>query len=207
MTRVKICGITQVGDAESAVAAGADALGFVFAESPRQISCEAAREIIRELPPYIQTVGVFVGDDPDAERIADHCGLGVLQLHSGYTTAYVDSVRHRRLVLGVRVRDESSLDGIPGLQRASALLLDAFHPEIAGGTGTVFDWRLAELAKRLGKPLILSGGLTISNVQMAVKQVKPYAVDVSSGVETAPGKKDVEKVRQFIERTRSTNDD
>jgi len=202
LTRVKICGITQLKDAQAAVDAGVDALGFVFAQSPRRISRDLARSIISRLPPYVQTVGVFVGDDPDAEPIADECGLGVLQLHSGYSADYVEALSHRRLSLGIRVKDKSSLDNIPGLARASAILLDTFHPNLTGGTGRVFDWKLTDIAQSLGKPVILSGGLTIDNIQAAIRQVKPYAVDVSSGVETEPGIKDLEKVRQFVERAK-----
>lgn len=206
MTRVKICGITSLRDAQTAVEAGADALGFVFAESPRRISPENARNIIHCLPPYIQIAGVFVGDDPDAPGIARDCALDVLQLHSGYSGPYVEQMSGRRLVLGIRMKDRSSLESVAGLEHASAVLLDAFVPEVAGGSGRTFDWELALLARGLGKPVVLSGGLTVDNVQQAIEWVHPYAVDVSSGVESSPGVKDPEKVRLFIERARATRD-
>lgn len=202
MTRIKICGITHLEDALAAVSAGADALGFVFAESPRRVSPDAARDIIRSLPPFVTTVGVFVGDEPEAERIADTCGLGALQLHDGYSAPYVERLSGRRLILGVRMRDESSLSDIPGLQHAGALLLDAWAPEAAGGTGRTFDWELAGRAAALGVPVIVSGGLGPDNVEDAIRRIRPYGVDVASGVEASPGRKNVDKVRLFIERAR-----
>lgn len=209
MTRVKICGITQLTDAAAAVEAGADALGFVFAASPRRISPELARDIIRELPPFVQSFGVFVVDNAGARdeiaRIADFCGLGVVQLHTGYTGDLVRQLRERRLVLGTRVKDRSSLEDIPGIEYASGLLLDTHVEGKAGGTGQTFDWSLAREAKALGRPVILSGGLTPENVAQAIEQACPYAVDVSTGVESSPGQKDPERVREFIERARSTD--
>ncbi|MCC6483454.1 MAG: phosphoribosylanthranilate isomerase [Armatimonadetes bacterium] len=206
MTRVKICGITNLQDAQAAVEAGADALGFVFAESPRRISPESARDIIRRLPPFVQAVGVFVGEDPDASTIAAACSLDAVQLHSGYSLPYVRRIADRRIVLGIRVKNEASLQDVPGVEHACAILLDAFVPEAAGGSGKTFDWELARQADRLGKPVIVSGGLTVDNVESAVRQMRPYAVDVSSGVESRPGVKDPEKVRLFIERAKATPD-
>lgn len=206
MTRVKICGITNIEDALGAVDAGADALGFIFADcSPRYVPPETVREIVRALPPYVQTVGVFVGDDPHAQEIALDCGLNVLQLHSGYSAQFVRELGSLRLVLGIRVEGASSFDDVPGLERASAILLDTYVKGQEGGTGAVFDWSLAQQAHTLRKPIVLSGGLTPENVAEAVRQVRPYAVDVSSGVEAAPGRKDIGKVRLFIERVRNAN--
>jgi len=130
------------------------------------------------------------------------CGLGALQLHAGYSAPYVERLSGRRLILGVRVRDASSLSDIPGLQHAGALLLDAWAPDAAGGTGKTFDWELAERAAALGVPVIVSGGLGPGNVEDAVRRIRPYGVDAASGVESSPGRKDVEKVRLFIERAR-----
>lgn len=210
MTRIKICGITQLTDA-AAIEAGADALGFVFADSPRRITPGAARDIIRQIPPFVQTVGVFVVDEESAEerdrieRTADTCGLGVIQLHCGYSAHLTRALRDRRLVLGARVRDRASLEEIPGIEDAAGLLLDTHVEGVAGGTGRTFDWSLAVEAKKLGKPVILSGGLTPENVAQAIETAHPYAVDVSSGVESSPGRKDPERVREFIERARSTD--
>ena len=205
MTRVKICGITTLEDALGAVRAGADALGFVFADSPRRVTPAAARDIIQQLPPFVTPTGVFVGDDPQAGSIADQCGLRALQLHTGYSAGFVRELREsgRVLILGVRVKDERSLEEIPGVEWASALLLDSHVPGTAGGTGKTFDWGLCSGAVRTGLPVILSGGLTPDNVAAAIRAVRPYAVDVSSGVELAPGRKDPERVRLFIERARS----
>lgn len=202
MTRVKICGITTIEDALSCAEAGADALGFIFANSPRRVSAETARSIIRSLPPFIQTVGVFVGEDPDAEDIADFAGLDALQLHSGYSEAYVLGIRRSRIILGVSVIDEQSFDSVPGLQRASAILLDTWSGESSGGTGKTFDWGLAAGADGLGKPIILAGGLEPGNAKQAA-HLGFYGLDVSSGVESLPGVKDHERVRKFIEQARS----
>ncbi len=211
MTRIKICGITQLTDAAAAIEAGADALGFVFADSPRRITPGAARDIIRQIPPFVQTVGVFVVDPASAEergrieRTADTCGFGVIQLHCGYSADLTRALRDRRLVLGARVRDRASLESIPGIEDACGLLLDTHVDGVAGGTGRTFDWSLAVEAKKLGKPVIMSGGLTPENVARAIETAHPYAVDVSSGVESSPGRKDPERVREFIERARSTD--
>jgi len=203
MVKVKICGITILEDALAAVEAGADALGFVFyPPSPRHIHPEQAAEIIRRLPPFVQTVGLFV----DAElsivnTTADRCGLDVVQLHGDETPGYCESVR-RRVIKAFRVRDISSLDSLLQYQ-VSGCLLDAWSPAAPGGTGQSFNWEIAAVAAAQ-RPIILAGGLTPDNVAEAVRRVQPYAVDVSSGVECAPGRKDVDKVRTFITRARQS---
>jgi phosphoribosylanthranilate isomerase len=197
MVRVKICGITNLADAQAAVAAGADALGFVFYDqSPRNISPQKAAAIIAQLPPFIQTVGLFV--DEDDERVnwtADFCGLDLIQLHGDESPAYCLDIR-RRIVKAFRVKDAASLARIGGYAVAG-LLLDAWSPTAPGGTGLTFDWPLAQQAAGV-QPIILAGGLTPENVAQAITIVKPYGVDVSSGVEAAPGKKDHEKLCAFI---------
>jgi len=203
MVKVKICGITILEDALAAVEAGADALGFVFyPPSPRHIHPEQAADIIRRLPPFVQTVGLFV----DAElsivnTTADRCGLDVVQLHGDETPGYCESVR-RRVIKAFRVRDISSLDSLLQYQ-VSGCLLDAWSPAAPGGTGQSFNWEIAAVAAAQ-RPIILAGGLTPDNVAEAVRRVQPYAVDVSSGVECAPGRKDVDKVRTFITRARQS---
>jgi phosphoribosylanthranilate isomerase len=198
--RVKICGIRDLKTALAAIEAGADALGFVFAEkSPRRISPDAAREISLSLPPFIARVGVFV-DVPAAVvlQIADFCRLDVLQLHGGEPPDYCRSLPFK-VVKAFRVRDGHSLRGANDYP-ADAVLLDAFVPGLAGGTGESFNWELVVKAG-LKKPVILAGGLSPANVRQAVAAVRPYAVDVSSGVET-DGKKDLEKIRLFIQRAK-----
>lgn len=207
MTRVKICGITQVSDALYAAECGADALGFIFAESPRRVSADTARDIIRRLPPFITTIGVFVGQQPDLPELVSYCGLGAVQLHSGYTQQYVEGLRNHRLILGVRVKDEASLGSIPGAELASAVLLDAWHPELQGGSGLAFDWSILQRGLPVEKPFILAGGLNPDNISEAIEKTRPYAVDVSSGVEASPGIKDPEKVRLFIERVKARRSD
>ena len=197
MVRVKICGITNIEDALMAVEAGADALGFVFVEqSPRCVSPQKAAAIVSALPPFIQTVGLFV--DADIERVnwvADFCGLDIIQLHGDEAPDFCTEVR-RRVVKAFRVKDAGSLSSLASYQVAG-YLLDAWSPAAHGGTGKAFDWSLARDAA-CTRPIILAGGLSPENVRDAVDFVQPYGVDVSSGVESSPGKKDPEKVREFI---------
>lgn len=197
MTKVKICGITSLGDALLAVDAGADALGFVFFEkSPRYLGPEAAAGIIAKIPALVQIVGLFVNAELDfVNRTADSCGLDIVQLHGEESPAYCRMVR-RRVMKAFRVRGPESLAALPDYQVA-AYLLDAYSPNAYGGTGEVFDWDCAVAAKERG-PIVLAGGLNPDNVARAVATVAPYAVDVSSGVESSPGQKDPEKVRRFI---------
>ena len=197
MTRVKICGITTVDDALMAVAAGADALGFVFhALSPRNITPEAAAAIIREVPPFVQTVGLFV-NMPVAyvNDTVEAVGLDVVQLHGDEAPEYCRLMR-RRVVKAFRIKDIDSLEPIKRYSVAG-FLLDAWSPKAYGGTGMTFNWDIAKVAEQYG-PIILAGGLTPENVAQAVETVSPFAVDVSSGVESAPGRKDPEKVLAFI---------
>ncbi len=198
MTRVKICGITNPEDALSAVEAGADALGFVFfKESPRHIFPEEAAGIIAQLPPFVQVVGLFVNEQADqVNEIADLCRLDLVQLHGDETAAYCGQIR-RRILKALRVRSLTCLDPISDY-RTAGFLLDAYSPSFYGGTGTAFNWEIAAEAVKRHQRIILAGGLTPENVAAAIGQVRPWGVDVSSGVETAPGKKDPHKVRAFI---------
>lgn len=197
MVRVKICGITNPEDALMAVEAGADALGFVFfPDSPRCVSPEQAEAIIRRLPPFVQTVGLFVNEGVEkVNLVADRCGLDLIQLHGEETPDYCADVR-RRIIKAFRVKDESSLAGMADY-RVAAPLLDAWSPAAHGGTGTTFNWEIAARAAA-SRDIILAGGLTPENVAGAIAAVRPYAVDVSSGVESAPGKKDAGLVSRFI---------
>ena len=201
MVRVKICGITNLEDALVAVEAGADALGFVFFRgSPRYISPEQAAAIIRCLPPFVQTVGLFVNEEPaTVNSTADRCGLDLVQLHGEESPDYCVAVK-RRVIKALRVKDASTLDVMPNYHVA-ACLLDAWSPAAHGGTGTTFNWEIAARAAA-SHTIILAGGLTPENVAGAVATVKPYAVDVSSGVESAPGKKNNKKLVDFIQAAR-----
>jgi len=202
MIKVKICGITNLEDAMMAVEAGADALGFVFFDkSPRNVSQEQAAGIIQRLPPFVQTVGLFVNEDPATiNATADFCGLDLLQLHGEETPEFCHAV-NRRVIKAFRIKDITSLDKIENYQVA-AFLLDTWSPSIQGGTGKTFDWEIAAAAA-VSKHIILAGGLTPENVAEAARKVKPYAVDVSSGVESRPGKKDAELVHRFFRSLRS----
>jgi phosphoribosylanthranilate isomerase len=196
--RVKICGITRVQDLHAACDAGADALGFVFYEkSPRHVSVEAAAALVRALPPFVQSVGLFVDAEPAfIERVLQAAPLDLLQFHGNESPA--DCARYNRpYIKAVRVnRDADLLKCAADFDAARGLLLDAFVPGVPGGTGERFDWSLIPPA--LPKPVILSGGLTPDNVADAVQRVRPWAVDVSSGVEVSKGIKDAHQIARFI---------
>lgn len=197
MTKVKICGITNLEDALFAAEAGADALGFNFyAKSPRFIVPDRAREIVLRLPPFVAKVGVFVNEELDrVKEIMAYCSLDCAQLHGDETPEQVAALAPRA-IKAVRVRSAADIERLAQYQ-AIAYLLDTYHPTKHGGTGEAFDWELAVEARSHG-PIILAGGLTPDNVADAIERVHPYAVDVSSGVEAAPGIKDHQKVRRFI---------
>lgn len=205
MTRIKICGLTRVEDAVAADRLGADAIGLIFAPSPRRVSLETAHEIDGALSPWITRVGVFV--DASFEEIASvlsYVPLDVVQLHGNEPPDFVREARRRlgvRIVKGIRVRDASVLKSLQQYE-VDAFLLDTYVPGIAGGTGETFDWALAiPLAKRY--PVILAGGLTPDNVAEAIGAVHPHGVDVSSGVESEPGIKDPNRMEEFVTRVRS----
>jgi len=203
VTRIKICGITNTDDARAAVDLGADALGFVLAPSPRRIEPEAARAIIRDLPPFITTVAVVVNElFDDLRRKLDVAGCQAVQLHGEESPGYVEALSDWRVIKAFRVRRKGDLDGLADYPRADAFLLDSRVAGKAGGSGVAFDWRLAREAAASGKPIILGGGLSPRNVCAALEAARPYAADVSSGVESAPGRKDLALVREFIQAVR-----
>jgi phosphoribosylanthranilate isomerase len=203
--RVKICGITNLEDARAGAEWGADALGFIFyAGSPRHISLESAAAIISKLPPFVTKVGVFV--DAPVEFIRDAIrvtGIDAVQLHGSESPSFCNELARERVgvIKAFRVKDPSSLQEM-GEYRTRVFLLDSYVPGQAGGTGAQFNWDVAVEAKRFGKSIILAGGLNPENVSDAVSKVVPYGVDVSSGVEASPGKKDLGKLRMFLDRAR-----
>lgn len=202
MVKVKICGITNLEDALYAADCGADALGFIFyPKSPRFIEKTKAKEIISKLPPFITTVGVFVNESiENIVNTVHECNINIVQLHGDETPDYCSKLPVKA-IKAIRVKDEDSLKKMTEY-KTSTFLLDAYSEYSYGGTGKIFNWDLAIKAKGYGR-IILSGGLTPDNVREGIKKVKPYAVDVSSGVEEMEGKKSKEKVREFIERVRS----
>ncbi len=193
--KVKVCGMTSLEDALMAVGFGADAVGFVFyRKSPRFVTEKLVKSIV--LPPFVNKVGVFVNETAERiNRIADACRLDTIQLHGDESPAFCRKLR-RRVVKAIRLRDAQSLELLPRYE-VDGFLLDAYAENIPGGTGLTCDWRLAQRARKFG-PVILAGGLHPGNVEDAVNQVQPYGVDVCSGVEKSPGKKDRAKVRDFI---------
>ncbi|MBI5025951.1 MAG: phosphoribosylanthranilate isomerase [Nitrospirae bacterium] len=202
MVKVKICGITNIEDALAAVKFGADALGFVFYKgSPRVITPDRAKDIISKLPPLVSTVGVFVNEDlREIKRIIQHAGLDTVQLH-GDEPPEMCAIS-RRIIKAIRVKDLTDLEPL-SRYKVSAFLLDTYTPETLGGTGQIFNWDIAVEAKRFGR-IILAGGLTPQNVAEAIQWVRPYGIDVATGVEGAKKeKKDHAKMKLFIHRAKS----
>ncbi|MHB1420692.1 MAG: phosphoribosylanthranilate isomerase [Bacillota bacterium] len=200
MFRVKICGIQTLGEALAAIESGANALGFVFAPSSRRINPERAREIIMELPPFVTRVGVFVDEERYiVQEIASFCRLDVLQFHGDEPPSYTRNFS-QQMVKAFSLKDESVLEEM-GKYQVDAYLVDAFVPGRAGGTGRVANWELAARACRENKWVILAGGLNPDNVAEAIRTVQPYAVDVSSGLET-DGRKDTMKIKRFMDEVR-----
>jgi phosphoribosylanthranilate isomerase len=204
-TRIKICGITRPEDARMAAESGADAIGLVFyVPSPRCISPEQACAIIAAVPPFVTVVGLFVDPAPEeVESVLRLCSLGLLQFHGdeapdfcrGFGLPYIKAARVRA--------DADLVQYLSRYRAAQGWLLDAYHEQLYGGTGEAFDWKL--IPRDLARPLILSGGLTPDNVGSAVRQVRPWAVDVSSGVEAAKGVKDAAKIAAFIAGVKNEN--
>ncbi len=200
--RVKICGITTPEDALAAAEAGADMVGLMFAPgSPRHLPLPAAAVVARALPPYVLRVGVFV--NPDEATVWEAivaCGLGMLQFHGDEPPEFCRQFG-LMTVKAFRVRDETSLVSLTAYN-TDAWLLDAWVPDQHGGTGHTFNWALARQARSLGRPIILAGGLTPENVGQAIREVQPFAVDVSSGVEISPGRKSPERMQAFVAAVR-----
>ena len=204
-TRTKICGITCAGDAELAVACGADALGLVFyAPSPRAVDIEQSRDILRAVPPFVSIVALFVDEAEDrVRRIQGELGVDLLQFHGDETPSYCESFAQPYLK-AVRVRPDMDLvEHCAAYESARGVLLDSWQDGVPGGTGKTFDWTLAEA--RLPLPVVLAGGLNATNVGTAIARVRPAAVDVSGGVESEPGRKDGRKVAEFIAAVRAAD--
>jgi phosphoribosylanthranilate isomerase len=200
--KIKICGITSVEDGLAAASAGADAVGFVFSPaSPRFVPLETAAGIASRLPPDLMRVGVFVDAPADVVAAAiQRCGLSLAQFHGQEAPEFCGQFGVMTMK-AFRMRTPASLDEI-GAYQVDAILLDSYAPDQPGGTGASFNWKLTLEAKKFGKPIFLAGGLTPENVAEAIHQARPFGVDVSSGVERSPGKKDPDKVRRFIAAAR-----
>ena len=212
--RIKIEGLRDAREAMKIAQMGADAIGMVFAESPRWVSPEQARAIVDVLPPWVASVGVFVNSDAETvNRVVRRTGIGYVQLHGDEPPEILGQIE-APVIKAFRVRDEnwltdarSWIDAAGARRNLAAVLLDAYDKSARGGTGKRFNWDLVADARAAGAlagldPIILAGGLDSSCVSRAIDAVKPWAVDVASGVEKAPGVKDLEKVAEFILATR-----
>ena len=206
-TRIKICGMTRKVDVDLAVQLGVDALGFVFVKtSPRYISPEDVREIIADVPPFVDTVGVFSNEDPAiVHEIVQYCGLSVVQLHGSEPPQYSDAI-NCRVIKAFRVSADTSAELLAVYKGAvDGFLLDAYQKGVAGGTGQIFDWGLVNILSPPG-PVILAGGIKPENVGAAILEVAPFAVDLSSGVEIEPGVKDPQKIKDLMAEVRRVDD-
>ena len=204
MAKVKICGITELRDGLKAHELGADFLGFIFFEqSPRKMDPNHARVIIEDLPKEILKVGLFLDQDiKEVAEIAKKCHLDMLQLHGNEDPKYCSELKKDfKIAKTFRIENEKSLDKVNRYKDVDFYLFDTFVTGIPGGTGKTFDWNLL-IGKKFDKPFFLAGGLNPVNVGEAVSKVQPYAVDVASGVEKAPGKKDYKRVKEFIENAK-----
>ncbi len=206
MTRVKICGITNVEDALAAIDAGAWALGFNFYRgSARYLTPHSARRIIEQLPSSVLSVGVFVnqGSPTSVAQAIDESGVGAAQLHGDESPAFCRALGQYKIIKALRVNRGFTTEQAAEYQ-TDAMLLDAFCEQARGGTGKTFDWTVARRVRDCVPKLILAGGLTVENVEAAVKAVEPYAVDVCSGVESAPGRKESHLMRAFVNAAQRT---
>ena len=198
-TRIKFCGITEEADVLHAIGVGADALGFIFAQnSPRRVEPERVKELVRLVPPFVDAVGVFVNEDPDlVTDIVKYCGLTMVQLHGKEPVDYCQlmPVRTLKSFAISAETDASEIEIYSGV--AAGYLLDTYHKDLAGGTGQAFDWGLAK-DLRVPGPVFLAGGLGPDNIGEAIRTVHPFAVDINSGVEKEPGRKDHEKISELV---------
>ncbi len=201
MLKAKICGITDTKDALLAASLGAWALGFIFyKKSKRFVGPYKATKIIADLPPFVTPVGVFVDQNQGAvKEIAEFCGLRVLQFHGDETPEFCKRFKTYKIIKAFRVKEDFNIDLLrPYKSLVSAFLFDRHEEGVPGGTGKTFDWKLIKEAKNFGVPIILSGGVHSNNVRTAFEEIRPYAVDVSSGVEDAPGKKSERSLTEFF---------
>jgi phosphoribosylanthranilate isomerase len=207
-TRIKVCGITRSADARRAVAVGVDALGFIFAEqSRRKIDPDKAREIISAMPPFVDAVGVFVNAELSlVNEIARYCGLTMVQLHGKETPEYCGAAPVRVIKSFAVHNGTERCEFEPYAPVATGFLLDTWHEKLEGGTGKTFDWSLVE-SFALARPLILAGGLNPGNVGEAVRRLRPFAVDVNSGVESEPGVKDHDLIAALVREVRRVDAD
>ncbi len=210
MVKIKICGITCAQDATWAANLGADFIGLNFyKDSPRKVSPQNAIEILKEIPPFVSSVAVFVNEDSkNIIKLIKKINVALIQLHGEETVEYCQQLKEAvpgiKIIKAFRIKDETILETMKQyLEIADYFLLDAFVEDMAGGTGATFNWELAIKAKEFGKPIFLAGGLTPENIQEAGDKVKPFAVDVASGVERSPKRKDYDKMKEFITKAKS----
>lgn len=206
MVKIKICGITNLEDALKIAKLKPDALGFVFyKQSPRYIKPKQAKKIIRQIPPSIKKVGIFVNEQANViKNIAKSLKLDILQFHGNELPEFCKRFKNYKIIKSLRIKDKNSLKDLKRYHGLWAFLFDSYQKNLYGGTGKSFDWKILKGIRPYCKNIFLSGGLNAKNVKEAIKLIKPHWVDVSSSVEIGPGKKDIRKVKEFIKAVRRT---
>ncbi len=203
MLKIKICGITNAADALKACEYGADALGFIFAKSPREVTPKTAKEIIKRIPPFIARAGVFVNaDKAHVLRIIKDCSLDTLQFHGEETDKYCAFFqKYCKIIKAFRIKDKYSIECIKNYVHADAYLFDSYAKDVYGGTGYTFSYNIIK-NERFKKPVIISGGINGKNCRKIANLLHPFALDVSSSIELKPGKKDLKKMRNIIKKVK-----
>ncbi|SMB90409.1 phosphoribosylanthranilate isomerase [Desulfonispora thiosulfatigenes DSM 11270] len=205
MTWIKICGITNIPDAKLACSLGADALGFIFAPSTRKVNPKIAQEIIKDLPFDVEKIGVFMDEDIKVvQEIAEYCGLTGLQFHGKESPKYCKNFAKYKVIKSFRIKEEQDLEKTNDyLENVDLILLDTYVPAVPGGTGKTFPWEIARKQVGGGVPVIIAGGINASNVNKAIRVASPFGIDIGSGVESEPGKKDKEKLSKLFKTLNS----
>jgi phosphoribosylanthranilate isomerase len=206
MTKIKICGITNIKDADSAVSLGADALGFVFAKSPRQLNMVQAKQICVNLPPFVSKVGVFVNESKNnVLKTIKYCGLDAVQFHGDESDKYCAFFKkYCKIIKAFRIQDKAAFKAINAYKNPDAFLFDTYARDCYGGTGKAFAHNILKDVCFF-RPIIISGGITVLNVKKVIRLLKPYAIDVSSGVEKQPGIKDIKKLKAVISSVKKSS--
>lgn len=205
MTKIKVCGLTNIEDAQACVELGVDFLGFVFAESPRRADPDTVRQIVNRLGANVKTVGVFTKETDDVLKIADFCSLDYIQLHGNQSKAFAEKIGWQRVIQVMKVSDSNESKPAEQFAEASYYLYDTYSKSAEGGTGLVWNWELVSGREDIARKAFIAGGLNPENVGMVISRLQPFAVDVSSGVEEKPGKKDLFKLERLVKNVIKCN--
>ena len=205
MTKIKICGLTNLDDSMECIRLGVDYLGFIFAQSPRRADPKIVSDIRRSIGPSVTMVGVFTEESDEVLQIVDECSLDLVQLHGGQSEQFAKRIGSDRVIRVIKVSDSDSLNEINYYTTAKHYLLDTYSKSLQGGTGSAWEWTMLSQMHVFDKDIILAGGLNPDNIYEAILTTHPFAVDVSSGVESSPGKKDFVKLERLVRNVNECN--